>query len=204
MSIYSKYLLAGLILSLTAGCCTGLYRNSLDEWERKDYPTLGFSIEMPTNCIEVCRDKLRNDFLNKYLLISLHSYYPMALTEPVRLINMKFVVLSKKDLVKYIDKKEGYFKEGIGVLHNNIIEYNTHWYNGTTPMVLYRKDYLTNDGGAILCGADYLKDFKQSKEEVEEDINAIKRMLDSVKVYPNIDTSNDLPAPQPPPSDTPK
>ena len=163
-------------LSCILTSCVGLHRDSFDKWERKSFPKLGFSVELPKDCM-IQANTVRDFNFNKSLCVRIHNYTSAILAESTTVISIEMVVANKTDIKKYMQKKLSFFDKGIGTVHSSLSEYDT---NTTVPV--FRRDYSTKDGGAILCGAYFHKTAVKNQDNKEKDIQAIKRILNSVKI----------------------
>ena len=158
--------------------CVGLHRDSLEQWERKSFPKLGFSVYLPKEC-EVYANNVRNYNFNKSLSIWIHYYSSGLLIENTHVISIKMIVASKDDIKKYMNKELSFFygATGIGTIHYSLTEYDID-----SKVPLFRRDYPTKDGGAILCGAFFHKSAVKNSDDSEFDIKAIKHILNSVRI----------------------
>jgi len=163
---------------------TGLHRSSLDKWERKDFPTLGISIELPVDRkrFRVMDSEIfQKDSKSKELTFSLHPLYPKQIAEPFYLINVCVVIFKKKYYEELYKKDQWgftyrYFENT--KFHDELMEFNPTKKSDMTASIGFRKDYKGRDGSLIvLCAATYVPDGKNR----DTDINAIKRILNSIK-----------------------
>lgn len=165
----------------------GLHRSSLQQWERRDFPSLGISMECPV-------DKKRFDIGDsavfqrnakcKDLVFSLHPIYPSRISEPEYLIEFRLAILNDKnyELFKNGKHRENatYFKDK--KFFNEIGDYIVMHPNGVLPLLCLRKDYKNEKTGEIvLAAATYIDQFEENLPHREADLNAIKRILNSIQ-----------------------
>ena len=173
---------------LVGGCVSGLQRTDITELKRKDFPTIGVSMELPVK-LERLRlsDSIeyQQEWKCKILTFSMHLVYPGGLTEPLYLINVRLVYLEKVIYANY--QRKDHVENGTQCFkdtkfHVNMTKFEVIHPNGRTPLRCYRRDFKNEKtGDVILAAITYLDNYEGNMQYRDQDIEAIKQMLNSIK-----------------------
>lgn len=173
---------------LAGGCSSGLQRTDISKLERKDFPTIGISMELPANpkrLIFCDSPEFKKEWKYKVFSFSMHPVYPGGLTEPLYLINVQLVYLDKSEYDSY--QRESHYAKGYQwfkdiKFHKDITEFNVMHPDGRTPVCCYRRDFKNEKtGDVILAAITYLDNYEGNMQYRDQDVEAIKQMLNSIK-----------------------
>jgi hypothetical protein len=173
-----------LFVSCTTSCnkSSGLERTKTDKWERRNYPKLGISVEMP-KAVDVLRI-VDTDPSNMYgkvvFLFFIHPEY-YGYVEPHYVISLDIEIFNKGQYERYISRGGNYLPAPFNdaTFHNELKE---DFHPDRTPSNehYYRRDFRnTETGDAVLATAIYWKIIDPNHEE--EDVATIRRILNSVQ-----------------------
>lgn len=182
------------------GCSQDLKRTSFEKWETKSFKTLGISLDIP-------RDKFRMDVgdtgiyqkntNSKSLCLGLHPFFKLGMDERLYLLWVNIYILTESNYQRYknndhnvtvIDRSE--FKNTD--FFSEITEFEVKHASGAA-LRCFRKDFKNEKTGEVILAAiTYMDNFQGNTEYRDKDIEAIKRILNSIKF---IDGNVPLPAP---------
>ena len=126
--------------------------------------------------------EFQKKYKQKELIFSLHPVYPGHLMEPLYLIWTRIVYLDKNEYVSYQQKShyaDDCFEDT--KFHKEITEFKV-MYNARIPLCCYRRDFKNEKtGDVILAAITYLDNYEGNMQYRDQDVEAIKQMLNSVK-----------------------
>jgi len=173
---------------LAGGCVSGLQRTDITELKRKDFPTIGVSMELPANPERLDLSdstEYKQEWKCKILTFSSHPVYPDGLNEPLYLISIRVAYLDKNEYDSYqqkhhTEKADNRFKDT--KFHNEISEFKIIHPDGRTPLRCFRRDFKNEKtGDVILAAITYLDNYVGNMQYRDQDVEAIKQMLNSIK-----------------------
>jgi len=182
-----KYVSVVFIFSLLLTGCMfsqGLERTKTDKWERRTYPKLGISVEMP-KAVTVIRFRYGDPadvYDHASIMFYMHpSWY--GYVEPHYVLTFLIYVLNKEQAEKYISKGGGYIASPFAspTFHSELKE-NFQIKNAPDEHY-YRRDFRNEaTGDVVLATAKYwvIVD-PNAKLNKEEDVATIRRILNSVQ-----------------------
>lgn len=199
MRFYFSFLLIN-ILCLSSSCTfsTGLARTSFESWNQRQFSHTGLKCDLPKQNIinsgyfveEYANEKTLKSIGFKTILIKIHPiYHGVALAETGYLINISIQRLDSKKYQKFKGGTfqiggNGIFREHTDIFHGELNKYVSHAIGihgyDKDEMLIYRKDYKAPNGDYILCGASINLSSGVSSFPSAEDLNAVKRILESV------------------------
>ncbi len=175
-------LITGVVL--TSGCRKGLHRNSLEKWENVRFPTMGIEMEVPVD--RELQEISDNEAYRKNaecvsMFFEMHPVYTGTLSDTPHLINCTVSVLNKNNYSQYLSNKHLLSNVGIfddKTFNSEITEYSFP----STRSINFRKDVKSKSGNVALCSITYRDKNSENQQYKEQDIEAIKRMLNSIKL----------------------
>ena len=128
---------------------------------------------------------LENCDCKAHLLIGLHPYWFGSFAEPQYILQINFVRLSHDEFEKFKVGKQNFsymicFSNYKFHFVDNIDEGIYKESGSNREFVRFHKDVMLPGGDVVVCGAYLERIFEKNKSEID-DINAIKRILNSVK-----------------------
>ena len=129
--------------------------------------------------------EFEKDWKYKKLDFSMHPVYPGPLMEPLYLIDIEIIYLDKSEYDSY--QRESHYAKGYQwfkdiKFHKDITEFNVMHPNGHTPLCCFRRDFKNEKtGDVILAAITYLDNYEGNMQYSDQDVEAIKQMLNSVK-----------------------
>ena len=124
----------------------------------------------------------RKEWKRKELFFSMHPVYPGSIAEPLYLINIQLTYFEKDEYSNYQLKNEGDKCFNDTKFHGSITESEVIHPNGRTPLRCFRKDYKNEKNGDVVIAAiTYLDNFEGNMQYRDQDVEAIKQMLNSIK-----------------------
>ena len=112
----------------------------------------------------------------------MHPVYPGPLMEPLYLINIRIVYLDKSEYDSYQRKNEWDKCFNDTKFHKEITEFNVMHPNGRIPLHCFRRDFKNEKtGDVILAAITYLDNYESNMQYRDQDVEAIKQMLNSIK-----------------------
>lgn len=169
---------------LAGGCVSGLKRTDITELKRKDFPTIGISMELPASPkrLMLCDStEYKGEWNCKKLYLFMHPVYPGILLEPLYLLNIEVIYLDKNEYASYQRKNEWDKCFNDTKFHKEITEFKV-MYNARIPLCCYRRDFKNEKtGDVILAAITYLDNYEGNMQYRDQDVEAIKQMLNSIK-----------------------
>ena len=175
-----------LVGSLFAGgCSSGLQRTDLSKLARRDFSTIGFSMELPgqSGWEMLCDSpEYKKEYKSKESYFSIHPVYPGPLMEPLYLIRIRIVYLDKNEYASYQQRPRfGHIFKNTE-FHKEITELKVMHPNGRIPLCCFRRDFKNEKtGDVILAAITYLDNFEGNMQYHDQDVEAIKQMLNSIR-----------------------
>ena len=183
------YLYLAILGLLQVGCSSsGLKRSSLDSWKTVDESYMGFKVTIPNDyylfnksVYDRCRGQAKFAWVNA-------TYHPLfsghILTEPFCLMSIDVIRLSDEDYRRFLSGERG-IAPGVPLMDRSTREFcdeiREFGLEKKRPCEQYfRKDLKLSTGDIVLAVVRYNAiDF--NAPHLDEDIAAIKRMLNSVE-----------------------
>jgi len=201
-----------ITLFFVAGCGNKnkLNRSSLDNWEVKNFTPLKMSVELPQDILKKKKYEVYEFSDNNVLYAFIHTY-DVGIQDGIDIMPLAVISLTKEQYSAYLNKKcydlpkcfdkTTFFPE--------ITEYDTKHPDGRTPLRCFRKDYKNEKtGDVILSAVSYMDNLECNVQFRDKDIEAIKRMLISIKFIDDDgkavskpEAKSEKPAPLPAPDD---
>lgn len=188
IKIYMFFLI-GLIVAVVvvSGCKKGLYRNSLEKWETVKFPTLGIEMEAPVDR-ELQELNDNESYKTKAECVSLHfeihPVYTGTISDTPHLIVVYLTVINKDNYESFVKNKHYQSQNDMfqdKTFNSEITEYPFP----STSSINFRKDVKSKNGDVALCSITYRDKQPDNQQYRDEDIAAIKRILNSIKFIDN-------------------
>lgn len=167
----------------------GLERTNLDEWGRKDYPRLGISIEMPKdihalNMIYGNNNDPAYGYSN--FMFSMHPQY-YGYVEPHYVVSFYVYVLSSQHYERFRNQKGPLGTIGSPLYDTSFFSELKGFHPDGMPkdQYCYRRDFQDEKtGDVVLATAVYWETIDPDPQHKEQDIAAIRRILNSIQFIP--------------------
>jgi len=170
---------------LAGGCISGLNRTDISELKKRDFSTIGISMELPVKPERLAladSTEFQKEQKYKLLTFSMHPVYPGGPVEPLYLINVRLIYFEKGEYANYQRKNEGDKCFNDTKFHESIIESEVIHPNGRTPLRCFRKDCKNEKTGDVVIAAiTYMDNYEGNTEYRDKDVETIKQMLNSIK-----------------------
>ena len=159
MNRFYKTLCLCFVGSLLVGCVSGLQMTDISELKRKDFPTIGVSMEIPGKLerLNFCNSpEFKKKWRGKYFNFSLHPVYPGPLMEPLYLINVRIIYLDKNEYASYQQKSHYVHADDRyenTEFHKEITEFKVMHPNGRIPLRCFRRDFKNEKTGDVILAA---------------------------------------------------
>jgi len=188
-------LLSGLFMLLACTSPHGLIKTPMIRLEKNNFPPLGVSIELPRepeNEYSMYMFRLyesgiylENCDCKAHLLIGMHPYWFGSLSEPQYIMHINFVRLSQDEFEKFKIGKQNFnymicFSDYKSRFVDNIEESIYKEKDSSREFIRFHKDVALPDGDVVVCGAYLERIFEKNRSE-DDDIKAIRRILNSIK-----------------------
>lgn len=190
-----QIILFTLFISVSGCGSNGLKRTSFDKWEIKEFPNLSLGIDLPAgkkNAYLKVYDSQNylDDDQERSLVYLFHPVYHGSFTDALYLGELHLVLLSRKNYESYKNGKHfvatDYRTFKKTEFYPEITEYEVVHPNGRTPLRCFRKDIKNaKTGDVILATITYMDNVKGNVQHKDEDLKAIKRILNSIKFLDN-------------------
>lgn len=184
------FLVFVLLCFASSGCATpqGLVRTPLDVWEMKQFPSLGYSIEIPKQTsgsygqyyLKLCDTRDDEDYLGALcVFLNMHPIWSGSrLAEPHYLLETCFSRMTEARFQKRKDTVfTNTFYNVIATTLSPAPFENENW-----KCLRFRKDYRIGNGYVLICDAKLLRMNDKEDADYRADTNAIHRILNSVKL----------------------
>jgi len=186
------------ITCMHLGCIfkNGLDRTSLRKWEIRNFPTIGFKADLPKQSKLLFGGYLENLYDNKRFFdyenyksldIRFHPISARILADSIFLLDVFIIRVSDEsfgDFRKGEHKANYYWKTDETKFEPEIIQRKEDlpFFNVTLEHVCFRRDIRAPNGDVIIGIAQLVTQYaEQTPETIEEDIQAIKRILNSIE-----------------------
>jgi len=192
-------LVFALDILITSAGCAGLQRTSLESWKETNFSTMGISVEMPTKALLVetgLSPEKKKGSGYRSLNFYLHPIYSeKVISEPIYIVNCWIYRLSAENYGLFKKKEhdlsfDWQFKDHYQDFHTEVTNYVAK--NYVSDGICFRKDIKCPNGDIVLVTVMY-GSYKQNKSHEKEDIEAIKRIINSVKVL-DVQKNADVPS----------
>lgn len=176
-----------LLCSISCNKYPKLERTKTDQWERRSYPKLGISIEMPKDVRVlrvICRNPNDLDFGFNNLLFFMHPEY-YGYVEPHYVLDFDIFILNKKQYESYTLRKNGILSFLILKDTTFLYELKENFRRDDTSLgkYYYRRDYRNDEtGDVVLATATYWESIDPNHKQ--EDVSTIRRVLNSIQFIP--------------------
>jgi hypothetical protein len=180
-----------VFMSFTSvGCATpqGMVRTPLDTWETKQFPSLGFSAEIPKQpsgsqyYLKLCDTRDDEDYLGaRCVLLNLHPIWSGSLlVEPHYLLEISF---SRMTEARFQKRRDATFTNAFYSLVSTNLSAGP-FEKESWKYLRFRRDYKMENGLVLICDAKLLRMNLKEDADYQADTNAIHRILNSVKLEP--------------------